>query len=257
MKTRKNGDPQPQGQDFLSKVEVGIILEEPERIKYFENLIKNTTKRDEVRELQIILKRIKIIVKHVDGFVPQLNTKFQNFILQSFYHRLTEKYFIEYLRDQKRRSDILSIDIKKDMDSLPIDNYGPFNGFKQLYLAYDFNLRLSQWLIEIIDRFTREKSFWVQLQDKKIRLTNEMVAGFCKLVNDSTLPFKNEGNAKLFCPMICDMYKLPYKERVRMAYYQPVTVSLATKIEKAILPNIPAPDREEIQKVIDSLSGQK
>ncbi len=138
MKKNKKDDLKPNVQDFESIVIEGVKLDEPERTKYFETLVRNSNKRDETNRFQIILKRIKIIVKHVDGFVPEENTKYQNEIIGSFYHKLDDKYFIEYLRDQKRRLEGLCIEVKREMDSLPIYENVPmkYNRYVQLQPYY-------------------------------------------------------------------------------------------------------------------------
>jgi hypothetical protein len=248
----------PNVKDFESIVIEGCKLDEPERTKYFESLIKKCSNRDEVKRLQIILKRIKVIIKHVNGFVPEENTKYQNEIIGKFYHKLDDKYFIEYLRDQKRRLEGLCIEIKREMDSLPIYEYGPIsaNRYIRLQPYYEYNSRLRDWLGEIIERFAIEKLHIAKEQDKPIKITNDMVAGFCSLVNSSELPYKRteDDTAETFCQRICELYKLPYKTRVRIAFSPQVQPIIADKIKKAILPNIPKGDQEKILKVIDSLS---
>jgi hypothetical protein len=243
---------------FESSVGVGVKLDEPERTKYFESEIKKTKNHEYAKKLQLLLKRIKVVEKHVDGFLPEENTKFQNETIRGFHHKLTDKFLIEYLRYEQRRLESLAFEIKKEMDSLPTNMFDPYNRYGQLYATYAFNSRYSQWLTEINKRLELEKPYWNKVQNRGIKTTNEMVAGFCKLVHESTLPYRKKENegAEVFCSIVCKVYNLPYKTRVRIAYSQPVTVLLASKIERAILPSIPAPDREKILKVIDLLSDK-
>jgi len=233
MKKQKFNDPQNLSQDLIIKTAKGAGLEGPDRIAFFESLIKSTKSVEEVNHLTLLLQRIKILGIHVDGFVPEEIIKFQNEIIRGFHRKLTDKYLIEYLRDRQRYLERVCNDTQ-------------LNPFNQNYR------RLNEWLVEVINRFSKENSFLLKIQDKKIKITNEMVAGFCNLVNASTsLLRKDYKTIDIYCRRVCEVYDLTFKTKVSKVYSQKVNESLAVKIQALILPNIEVESRDKINQYIN------
>jgi len=225
-------------------IEQTVLLNEPDRSKKLESLIAISEDLAVKRKLKLILERVNLLGLHIEGFLPEEIIDFQNDIVRNLYHLLDHEHFIEYLRYNVRNL----TEICNDQKDLIERNKGNMMWYARegapIHSWFSRSTRKIQWLEKVIVRFTQNKLNEKQFVASESKLTNEVVAGFCNIVNASNLhPRQDNETIVTYCQRICKMYNFPYKDRISKDFSQAVNASLASNIQTRLLPTILEKDR--------------
>jgi len=158
MKKINKADQLPTDEEmFLHSLQDLVILDEPERSGRIEELILNSSNEIYRQRYEKVLNRITMLGVHVEGFLPEEVTDFQNEVVRKLYHRLDNDYLDEYLRLQVRNLIDICDNLKRDLDANR-DNilWYAKQGYNYQGI-YIHNKRIMEWLEIVIKRLKPSK----------------------------------------------------------------------------------------------------